>query len=92
MSIQTIRRWHLILTSSKTEAAAIHEMANNLNPNIKFTIEHENEENGELSLLDFTVKINNNGIAKYNFYTKTAKKPIFINYKSALPNTAKKTI
>ena len=42
-----------------------------------------------LSLLDFTVTITEDGNAKFEFFKKQAKKPIFMHYKSALPKRAK---
>ena len=45
-----------------------------------------------LSLLDFSVKITEDGRASFNFYKKAAKKPLFINYTSALPTTIKRAV
>ena len=45
-----------------------------------------------LSLLDFTVKIQQDGNATLDFYKKKAKKPLFVHHKSWLPVSAKKNI
>ena len=71
-----------ILTTSKSEAIKIQEIMNLLHENIDFTIEHST--NGTISLLDFTLTISDDSI-NFDFYKKQAKKPLFVNYMSALP-------
>ena len=75
-----------ILTTTKEEATRIQEIMNSLHENIDFTIEHST--NGTISLLDFTLTIADGSI-NFNFYKKQAKKPLFVNYKSALPTNNK---
>lgn len=43
-----------------------------------------------LSLLDLNVTIKNDGSSSFDFYKKKAKKPLFVNYKSWLPESAKR--
>ena len=56
---------------------------NSLHSNIKFTIEHPTD-NNSLSLLDFSIRLEN-GIACYNYFQKSAKRLLFVNYHSAIP-------
>jgi hypothetical protein len=57
-------------------------------PGIKFEIEHPIDEYS-LSLLDLTVTVKPNESLKFEHFKKPAKKNIFINYKSALPEPMK---
>ena len=72
-----------VLATNKTEATRLLEVMNDLHPNLKFTIEFPTDDNS-LSLLDFSVKISKQSV-NFNFYKKSAKKPLFVNYSSALP-------
>ena len=45
-----------------------------------------------LSLLDFTVRLTEEGKAEFEFYKKKAKKPLFVHHKSALPKHSKVNI
>ena len=56
---------------------------------IKFEI--EKSENNTISILDFTLKIEN-GEAKYNFYRKAARKNIFTHWRSSIPSSQKENI
>lgn len=80
-------------TTDESNADVFHEHMNNKHPNIKFKIEKtvSTSEGNCLSLLDFTVHLTNEGSAEFNFYKKKAKKPLFVHYKSALPNDLKST-
>ena len=64
---------------------------NNLHPKLKFEIEKpEITPSGHsLSLLDFKVTISKNGKSSFEFYKKTAKKPIFVHHQSAIPKKSK---
>ena len=77
-----------VLSRNANEATRIHEMFNRIDPHIKFEIEHPNDYS-TLNLLDVAIKINSEGELFFDFYTKAAKKPIFVNYKSALPTCSK---
>ena len=69
-----------LLTKNAAEAEHIKSVFNNVDPNIKFEIEHPTAQNS-LSLLDITIRINSNGDLYFDFFTKSAKKPIFVNSK-----------
>ncbi len=77
-------------TIDETHADKIHQTMNSLHPDIKFEIEKPSEQEGKrsISLLDFTVNISHQGETSFEFYRKKAKKPLFVNYKSALPRRA----
>ena len=77
-----------LLAETKEQAFILLDQLNNQHPNIKFEIELPTN-NNELSLLDFTVKITSQGGASFEFYKKPARKNIFVNYKSSLPENAK---
>ena len=77
-----------LLTRNATEASLIHNTFNQTDPDIKFEIELPND-NTTLKLLDIAIKIDSKGELYFDFFTKAAKKPIFVNFKSALPNRSK---
>ena len=78
-----------VLARNSEEADSILEHFNSRDSHIQFEIEHPSDSN-ELSLLDFTVQINpESGTSDFNFFKKKAKKPLFINYHSALPTQTK---
>ena len=53
-------------------------------------IKPETTPNGlSLSLLDFKVTISEAGRSSFEFYKKTAKKPLFIHHQSAIPKKSK---
>ena len=81
----------LILTIDRFTAENILEIMNNANEHINFTLELPNN-NKELALLDFKLHIDDNGTAHFEFYTKTAKKKLFIHAKSALPTRLKQNV
>lgn len=78
----------LCITDNKSNADDILNIFNNQHPSIKFEIEYP-DTNNTLSLLDFSVQLNPDGKTTFNFYTKNAKRNLFINYKSALPFNTK---
>ena len=61
---------------------------NDTDGNIRFQLEHPDATN-TLRLLDFSVKLSGNGTAEFDFYRKTAKKDLFVNFHSALPTGSK---
>ncbi len=69
---------------------------NSAHPRIQFEIEKPNSsldgQSLSLSLLDFTVTIKPDGDTEFEFYKKKAKKPVFLNYRSAIPNKTKRSI
>ena len=75
--------WSVCLSETST--------MNNLHPKLKFEIEKpEITPSGHsLSLLDFKVTISKNGKSSFEFYKKTAKKPIFVHHQSAMPKKSK---
>ena len=68
------------------EADALHLAMNSAHTKIKFEIEKPTESNNGLSLalLDFKVTIKTNGDTEFDFYRKSARKPTFAYYKSAI--------
>ena len=76
------------------EADAFHLAMNSAHPKIKFEIEKPTESNNGLSLalLDFKVTIKTNGDTEFDFFRKSARKPIFVHYESAIPNKTKRNI
>lgn len=78
-----------ILTTSKEEAINILKKMNSINNYIKFELELPNNLNS-LSLLDITLKIDKNtGQQTINFYRKSARKNIFVNYHSGISTKSK---
>jgi hypothetical protein len=75
-----------ILTTDEEEAKNIYRHMNKQNKNIKFEIELPKDKS--LSLLDFKVSMES-GTPTFSFFRKQARKPVFINYKSAMPEQAK---
>ena len=67
-------------TTSEDMADQFHSTMNNLHPKLKFEIEKpEITPSGHsLSLLDFKVTISKDGKSSFEFYKKTAKKPICV--------------
>lgn len=79
----------LILTLNKHEADHILHNMNSINRHIQFEIEHPTSDN-TLNLLDFSITIDPTTHQQtFNFYKKTAKKDLFVNFKSALPTQSK---
>jgi hypothetical protein len=81
----------LILTTNEEEARAIYTSLNSAHPNIKFEIELPTPTNS-ISLLDFTLHIDDTGHASFDFYQKKAKAELLPNYRSALPTNVKRDI
>ena len=77
-----------LLARNRSEAEHIKTIFNEADPNVKFEIEHPSP-NNTLNLLDIAVHIDTQGMHHSQFYKKSAKKPIFVNYKSALPMRSK---
>ena len=79
----------LILTSNKENANIIYSKFNHANEHIKFEIEHpkvtKDNNSKTLSLLDFTLCMNNESQPSFSFYSKEAKRNLFIHHNSALP-------
>ena len=94
LSISPYRRYiddiHL-QTTDEEMADQFHHTMNNLHPKLKFEIEKpETTPNGlPLSLLDFKVTISKDGKSSFEFYKKTAKKPLFVHHQSAIPKRSK---
>ena len=80
-----------ILTTNRDEAERIRDTMSQQHGRINFDLELPDED-GVLKLLDFSVKVDQEGCAKFDFYQKDAKKPIFLNYTSALPTTMKESV
>ena len=78
----------LILTSSRGETNSIYETFEKTDEKISFSIEHPSEQ-GSLSLLDFQLRITEEGNINTNFYKKAACRDLFVHYRSALPTSAK---
>ena len=78
-------------TTNEDMADQFHFTMNNLHPKLKFEIEKpEITPSGHsLSLLDFKVTISKDGRSSFEFYKKTAKKPIFVHHRSAIPKKSK---
>jgi len=77
-----------MLTRNHSEAAHIHEVFNNIDPTIKFEIEHPDNTN-TLKLLDIAVRVDGNGGKNYEFYKKEVKRDLFVHFKSSLPTKSK---
>lgn len=80
-----------LLTTNRGEAERALNIMNQQHNNIKFDLELPNDD-GVLSLLDFSLKITDEGKASFDFFQKAAKKPIFVNFSSALPTCTKRAI
>ena len=77
-----------VLCRNREEAESIRTTFNSIDPNIKFELEHPNE-NNELKLLDLAIRIDPSGKFSFDFYRKEQKKPLFVNYRAALPTSSK---
>ena len=77
-----------VLARNRSEAEHIKALFNEADPHVKFEIEHP-DSNNTLKLLDIAIHIDSLGGHHTQFYRKLAKKPIFVNYKSALPMGSK---
>ena len=80
-----------ILTTCREEAERIFSLINNVNTHINFTIEHPQNDK-KISLLDFTVTTNQSAPPTFEFYKKSARKPVFVHRESAIPTQAKQNI
>jgi len=78
-------------TTGEEMADQFHHTINNLHLKLKFEIEKpEITPNGlSLSLLDFQATISKDGKSSFEFYKKTAKKPLFVHYQSTIPEKSK---
>ena len=97
LSISPYRRYvdHIYLQITGEDMAdQFHHTMNNLHPKLKFEIEKpETTPNGlSLSLLDFKVTISKDGKSSFEFYKKSAKKPLFVHHKSAIPTKSKTNV
>ena len=77
-----------LLTRNRNEAEHVKSVFDTIDPHIKFEIEHP-DHNNTLKLLDIEININSEGEQRTRFYKKSARKPIFVNFKSALPTRSK---
>jgi hypothetical protein len=77
----------LVIAQSKDEAFSILGLFNQLHPNLRFEIELP-EDNGALSLLDFTIRICN-GRVHISPYMKPIKSGIMMNGNTSLPSNVK---
>jgi hypothetical protein len=77
------------LTKDEITAESIADTFNNYNANLKFEL--EKSVHGKLNLLDFGVVIYN-GIVKFNFYQKSARSNVFVNFNSNQPFSLKKNV
>jgi hypothetical protein len=75
------------LVRNEDDARQLLAIFNDQHPSIKFELEMCARENNatSLSLLDLTVRLREDGEATFDFYTKEAKKEIFVHRQSALP-------
>ena len=94
LSISPYRRYVddiYLQTTGEEMADQFHYTMNNLHPKLKFEIEKpEITPNGfSLSLLDFNVTISKDGKSSFEFYKKTAKKPLYVHHQSAIPEKSK---
>ena len=80
-----------LLTTDRNEAEKILAIMNAQHDSIHFDLEHPTDQR-TLSLLDFSVTVNPEGSVCFNFFQKRAKKPLFVNYASALPTRMKRAI
>ena len=80
--------------ANESDVDCFQDHMNHQHPNIKFEIEKPNltSKGSSLSLLDFRVHLTEEGKAEFEFYTKKAKKPLFVHHKSALPKHSKVNI
>ena len=78
----------ILLVRNRSEAEHVKAVFNDTDPFVKFDIEHP-DTNNTLKLLDIAVHITPNGEHHTQFYKKIAKKPLFVNFKSALPMKSK---
>jgi hypothetical protein len=79
----------LIITTSRDEALNILEVFNQHDRYVKFELEQPSE--GKLSLLDFTISINNDRIS-FSPYKKQARSDIFMSGNTALPTSMKRNV
>ena len=69
-------------TTNEEKANEFHSTMNSLHPRLKFEIEKPatSPEGLSLSLLDFKVTISANGKSSFEYYKKSAKKPLFVHH------------
>lgn len=77
-----------VLVRNCDEAEHVKLIFNEVDPHIQFDIERPNS-NNTLKLLDISIHITSDGQHQKEFYKKLAKKPIFVNFKSAVPMRSK---
>ena len=77
-----------VLAKNRADAIHIHETFNNTDSDIKFEIEHPDHTN-TLKLLDIAIRVQESGNKHYEFYKKSVKKDLFVNFKSSLPTKSK---
>ena len=84
---------HTYLTTGEEMADQFHYTMNNLHPKLKFEIEKSEitPDGLSLSLLDFKVTISKDGKSSFEFYRKTAKKPLFVHHQSELNRKSRRS-
>jgi hypothetical protein len=74
---------YLFLTRDEQSARHIHQLFDSCDDRLRFELELPSQ-NGSLSLLDFTIKIDN-GNPIFSFYQKPCRKPVFVHATSGIP-------
>ena len=67
-----------LLVKNRSEAEHVQSVFNQIDPHIKFDIEHPDHTN-TLKLLDVAIRIDSGGRHYTEFYKKKVKKPLFVN-------------
>ena len=83
------------ISDAKVTMRVIQEIANNINPMIKLTVDTPcNHKDGKLPVLDVKVNVNHdeNNRIEFEFYQKPTKNPLVILADSALSHSQKRTI
>ena len=76
----------LIFAKDENDANELCTSFNNNPYGIKFTLELP--ENLEIAYLDFKVKVDDDGVARFDFYRKPTRKDNFVNAHTTLSNRA----
>jgi len=78
----------LIVVKTKTDAENILSQLNSAHQSLKFELESPSNKNS-INILDCSITIAASGDLQISFFEKKAKKPLFLNEKSAQPQAAK---
>jgi hypothetical protein len=77
----------------KLTCVDIEKCVDSQHPSIKFEFQHPADPNSsKLSLLDITITMNESEATQFEFYKKSAKGELFINYESVLPSLLKTNV